>query len=161
MRIDLGGGYAPAPGHINIDLIPEADIQWDLNKGLPPDKKWLGQIEGIRANQLIEHLDTIIPLMNDCYEVMKPGALLEISTPKGGSDPFWQDPTHKKGYVRESFLYFCKDSPFSNEQKEYGITARFTIESDILEWGWNLQVKLMKPHSPTPNSEAKDRDVPK
>jgi SAM-dependent methyltransferase len=147
MRLDLGGGYAPAPGHINIDLIPEADIVWDLNQGLPESIKgnYNITIEGIRCNQLIEHLDTIIPLMNDCYDALKPGGLLEISTPKGGTDPFWQDPTHKKGYVKESFLYFCKDSPFSNEQKEYGITARFVLEWELLEWGWNLQVKLRKP----------------
>ena len=143
-RLDLGGGYAPAPNHINIDLIPEADIIWNLNKGLPPSIE-ANSIDGVRCNQLIEHLDTIIPLMNDCFKVMKSDTLLEISTPKGGTDPFWQDPTHKKGYVRESFLYFVKDSPFKNEQDEYGITARFVFEWELLEWGWNLQVKLRKP----------------
>ncbi len=146
-RLDLGGGLAPAPNHVNIDLIPQADIVWDLNKGLPMKQlaHLKGKVEGIRCNQVIEHLDTIIPLMNDCYEIMKDGALMEISTPKGGTDPFWQDPTHKKGYVRESFLYFCKDSPFKNEQGKYGITARFIFEWELLEWDWNLQVKLKKP----------------
>jgi hypothetical protein len=37
MRLDLGGGTknTAAPGHINIDLTEDADIQWDLNLGLP------------------------------------------------------------------------------------------------------------------------------
>ena len=38
MRLDLGGGTknTVAPGHVNIDLVKDADIVWDLNKGLPP-----------------------------------------------------------------------------------------------------------------------------
>lgn len=163
MRLECGGGLCPAPGHINIDIIPEADIQWDLNKGLPntyPIKPFINTmgdkvnmlifdqikntIEGIRCHQVIEHLDTIIPLMNDCYQVMKEGALFEISTPLAGTTQFWQDPTHKKGYVPESFYYFIKDSPYKKEQDEYGITARFIIEKlEVLD-GWNLNVTLKK-----------------
>ena len=144
-RLELGGGLAPAPGHINIDIIPEADIKYDLNLGLPVEiVEGNKNIEGIRCHQVIEHLDTIIPLMNDCYEVMKEGAILEISTPLAGTTQFWQDPTHKKGYVSESFLYFAEDSPYAKEQEEYGIKARFTILESKASNGWNLEVKLMK-----------------
>ena len=132
MRIDLGGGHAPAPGHINIDLVPEADYVLNLNKGLPPRDVLPGPIEGIRCNHVIEHLDTIIPLFNDCYDRMAHGALFEISTPLAGTTQFWQDPTHKKGFVPESFLYFIKDSPYKKEQGEYGITARFTIVQNFI-----------------------------
>lgn len=164
MRLDLGGGLAPAPGHVNIDLIPESDIQWDLNKGLPlagevveydpigPQfakvrraYRFETPVEGIRASHVIEHLDTIIPLMNDCYEVLKSGGLFEISTPLAGTDQYWQDPTHKRGYVMDSFLYFAKDSPFAKEQKEYGITARFIIVSNYIEDHWQLCATLKKP----------------
>lgn len=145
MRLDVGGGTkkTAAPGHINIDLTKDADIKWNLNKGLPPEIK-KDSVEGIRCHQVVEHLDTIIPLMNDCYKVMKKGAILEISTPKGGSDPYWQDPTHKKGYVWESFIYFQRKSMFPEAQKEYGITARFKYLDHWMEHGWNLQVRLQK-----------------
>ena len=169
MRLEVGGGHAPAPGHINIDLVPEADIVWDLNKGLPKreianwpnklditdagslsnisyingmiDKKYF--IEGIRCHQVLEHLTSIIPLLNDCYEVMKEGAVMEISTPLYGTTQAAQDPTHIRCYVPETFLYFRENSPFEKEQKEYGITARFKVETEILD-GWNLNVKLTK-----------------
>lgn len=158
IRLDLGGGHAPAPGHINIDIVPEADIIWDLNKGLPVarvselmsrDPKYIkvDSVKGVRCHHVIEHLDTIIPLMNDCYEVMKEGALFELSTPMAGSIQFWQDPTHKKGYVPESFLYFCEGSPFGKEQKEYGITARFKILKNRMGKrgdNWQLIVNLKK-----------------
>ena len=150
-RIDIGGGHAPAPGHFNIDLVPEADSVWDLNKGLPTkDMLALNNgvfgafVEGIRCHQVLEHLTSIIPLMNDCYGVMKEGAQMEISTPLYGTTQAAQDPTHVRCYVPETFLYFQKDSPFNKEQNEYKITARFKIvKSEVLD-GWNLNVTLEK-----------------
>lgn len=163
MRLDLGCGLAKAPGHIGIDLLPTADIGWDLNEGLPlfellnydtglkrPDSKaqppynFQPFVEGIRCHQVLEHLDTIIPLMNDCFSVLKPGGLMEISSPYAGTKQFYQDPTHKRAFVEESFLYFAQNSPFEKEQKEYGITARFEIVECKLD-DWNLQVVLKKP----------------
>lgn len=152
MRLELGGGLAPAPGHINIDLISQADIVWDLNYGLPLNKlaygakslQTTGYIEGIRCHQLLEHLDTIIPLMNDAYKIIKEGAELELSTPYALSKECWADPTHKRGYTPTTFEYFIKDSPFKKEQDEYKITARFTlIKAEIVD-GWNIEVTLRK-----------------
>jgi hypothetical protein len=59
MRLDLGGGTknTAAPGHINIDLTEDADIQWDLNLGLPnnniPKSKFQTPVEGIRCHQVV------------------------------------------------------------------------------------------------------------
>lgn len=144
MRLELGGGLAPAPGHVNIDLIPTADIVWNLNKGLPPTIENCS-VDGIRASHLIEHLDSIIPLMNDCFRVLKKGAVMELSTPLAGTTQFWQDPTHKRGYVQDTFLYFIENSPFGKEQAEYGITARFVIDANFLEDHWQIIVTLKKP----------------
>lgn len=144
MRIDLGGGHAPTPGHLNIDIVDEADIKHDLNTGLPRYIKLKKGVEGIRCHHLVEHLTQIIPMMNDCYEVMNEGALFEISTPLAGTAQYWQDPTHVKGFVPESFLYFRKDSPFEKEQNEYGITARFEVVKCEVSDGWQLEVTLKK-----------------
>lgn len=155
MRLDLGGGTknTKAPGHINIDIadIEGVDIVWDLNKGLPfqvynpTDLITHNYIEGIRCHQVVEHLDTIIPLMNDCFEVLKPGAIMEISTPKAFTDAWAQDPTHKKMFVRRTFDYFCDDPTTKDAREEYGITAKFKVVWELLEHGWNLQIHLQKP----------------
>jgi SAM-dependent methyltransferase len=153
MRLDLGGGTknTAAPGHINIDLTEDADIQWDLNLGLPNwnniPKEWKFEtpVEGIRCHQVVEHLFTIIPLMNDCFEVLKPGGILEISTPKAFTDAWAQDPTHIKMFVLRTFDYFCDDPTTADAREEYGITAKFERIWDLLEHGWNLQVHLRKP----------------
>lgn len=153
MRLDLGGGTenTKAPGHINIDIadIEGVDVVWDLNKGLPKDPfgKLMyepNSIEGIRCHQVVEHLNDIVPLMNDCYEVMKKGAILELSTPKAFTDAWAQDPTHKKMFVRRTFDYFCDDPTTKDAREEYGITAKFKVVWELLEHGWNLQVHLQK-----------------
>jgi predicted SAM-dependent methyltransferase len=156
VRLDLGGGTkkTAAPGHINIDLTEDADIKWDLNKGLPADSRiWTDEfsrvskpaIEGIRCHQVLEHLREVIPLMNDCFNVLKPGGLMEISVPLAGTDAFWQDPTHVRGWILRTFDYFCDDPTTKDAREEYGITARFERVWDLLEHGWNLQVHLRKP----------------
>lgn len=157
IRLDLGGGTAntKAPGHINIDICEGADIHWDLNKGLPQSikepklRKLHGSdelIEGIRCHQVLEHLREVIPLMNDCFEVLKPGAIMEISVPLAGSDPYWQDPTHVRGWIRRTFDYFCDDESTKDAREEYGITAKFKVDWWTLEHGWNLQLHLIKPN---------------
>lgn len=148
MRLDLGGGTSntKAPGHINIDLCEGADVHWNLNLGLPMDfiGSSKGLVEGIRCHQVLEHLHTVIPLLNDCYEVLKPGAIMEISVPLAGTDPFWQDPTHVRGFIRRTFDYFCDDESTKDAREEYGITAKFKVVWELLEHGWNLQVHLQK-----------------
>lgn len=157
IRLDLGGGTknTKAPGHINIDIsdIEGVDIVWDLNRGLPLAKRgYTGNIliepnsvEGIRAHQLVEHMTDVIPMMNDCFEVLKPGGILEISTPKAFTDPWAQDPTHKKMFIRRTFDYFTSDETTKDAREEYGITCRFEVVWELLEHGWNLQVHLRKP----------------
>ncbi len=147
MRLDLGGGLAPAPGHINIDLIDQADIKYNLEFGLPLDfiGSSKGLVEGVRCHQLLEHLDDIILLMNNTFDVMKPGALFEISTPYALSEQCWTDPTHKRGYTKDTFQYFIKESPFQKEKDEYGITTDFELVRCELVDGWNLEVIFKKP----------------
>jgi hypothetical protein len=144
--VDLGGGLAPRPGHINVDLIPQADVVHDLNTGLP--KYWPDDsVSAFFASHVIEHLESIIPLMNDVYRVLKPGCAFEISTPLAGTTQYWQDPTHKHGFVPESFLYFSDASPFGKEQAQYGITARFIIARAEAGTGvdaWQLFAVLRK-----------------
>lgn len=147
IRVDLGGGLVPRPGHFNVDLIQEADIVFDLNSGLPPD--WPdNSIDAFFASHLIEHLDSVIRLFNDVYRTLKPGGIFEGSTPYAGTSEYWQDPTHKHGFVENSFAYFVDGSPFQKEQAQYGITARFIVHRAERGTGvdaWQLLFALKKP----------------
>jgi hypothetical protein len=56
--------------------------------------------------------------------VLKPGGVMEISVPLAGTDPFWQDPTHVRGWILRTFDYFCDDPTTADAREEYGITAK-------------------------------------
>lgn len=158
-RIDFGSGgvNTKAPGHIGIDITPleGVDIVMSLddpNLKLPFDDN---SIEGARAHQFIEHIHNIIPFINEVYRILAPGAILELSTPKAYTDPWAQDPTHIRMFIRRTFDYFCDDESTKDAREEYGITAKFKVIWDLLEHGWNLQVHLQKPDGKS-TEEKKD-----
>jgi len=80
IRIDLGSGPSKRDGYIGIDLSPNADIQWDLRKGLPLDDNVISEI---RSDHFFEHLELreIIVLLKECHRVLKPGGRLDFSVP--------------------------------------------------------------------------------
>jgi predicted SAM-dependent methyltransferase len=80
--INLGCGYRPMKGWINVDRArgPEVQVVWDLTKGLPfPD----GSCTAIFTEHLIEHVtkEEAIALLSECHRVMEGGGILRVSTP--------------------------------------------------------------------------------
>jgi len=100
IRIDLGSGPVKRKGYIGIDLSPNADIQWDLRKGLPFNDNI---ISVIRSDHFFEHLELreIIALLKECHRVLKPGGILDFSVP------------HINPYID---AYLRKDYEFINEK---------------------------------------------
>lgn len=73
--------------------------------GLPfPD----GSIESIISHHCMEHLlDGFLPLMDECYRVLKPGGILRAITPLFPSKAAVEDPDHKRYIMEETFETFC------------------------------------------------------
>jgi SAM-dependent methyltransferase len=102
----LGCGLKKPEGSIGIDTNPEtaADILYDLNRTPYPLKA--NQFERILCHDILEHLDNIIPVMQEIHRIGTPGALVDIKTPHFSSILSWNDPTHKHHFSRTSFDYF-------------------------------------------------------
>jgi predicted SAM-dependent methyltransferase len=80
--INLGCGYRPMKGWVNVDRArgPQVQIVWDLTEGLPfPDST----CAAIFSEHVIEHISRTqaIQLLKECYRVLKPGGVLRVSTP--------------------------------------------------------------------------------
>lgn len=103
MMLDLGGAPRPRRGMVGIDLQegPEIVVH-NLEDGLP--------IHGagvIVADNLLEHIDNLIPLMNDCHGALRPAGRMHIAVPNAQNpDDAWADPTHKRAFVPGTFDYF-------------------------------------------------------
>jgi predicted SAM-dependent methyltransferase len=141
IKLNLGAGRGYMPGFVNIDKSKEAhpDLKLDLEKGKLPYKD--NSVDEIVATHFLEHIQNIIPLMNECYRVLKEGKQMIIEVPQ--NDGCWCDPTHVRIFNKLSWRYYC-NYPLS---EIYGITAKFKlIKNEFIdnEDGGILSVVLEK-----------------
>lgn len=126
LKIDLGGGRNPKEGFVCVDQIPEAEYQVDLESGsLPFDD---GAVDEIYSSHTFEHIENIIPLMNECWRVLKDNGKLEIHVPDFRSMLAWQDPTHKRYWTSESMKFFCGEY-LMKYSLDYGIKCCFRLSN--------------------------------
>lgn len=78
--LNVGCGDKKIPGFVNLDVVPNADLQVDVRKGLPYDNR---SVDGIFCEHFIEHLSQAegIAFLRECRRALVPGGLLRIATP--------------------------------------------------------------------------------
>jgi SAM-dependent methyltransferase len=110
-KIQLGSGYKNKTGYINIDADPNCkpDILLnidDVNLLLPFDDS---SVDEILAVHVLEHIGTgFFKLLQECYRVLKPGGIFDISVPYPRHDIAIIDPTHVRFILPETFRLFSK-----------------------------------------------------
>jgi len=85
LRLNLGCGFAPLPGWINVDLAgASADFAWDLGLGLPFADN---TVEAVVHEHLLEHLplDAGMALHRESLRVLKPNGVLRVAVPDAGA----------------------------------------------------------------------------
>lgn len=112
MRVNLGGGHIRIPGYVQLDKQPEwrgvsADLVADLEEGLPfPDRS----VDVINAAHIFEHINNFIPLMNECWRVLKDDGFMMVAVPVFPSVIAIAPPDHVRFFVPETFGYFLRSS---------------------------------------------------
>jgi SAM-dependent methyltransferase len=78
---------------------------------------------GAFSSQVVEHLpaDTIAPLYEELYRVVKPGGRVIIETPNPATfathvQSFWRDPTHIRPVPQPALDFAARSAGFVNEQ---------------------------------------------
>lgn len=98
LLVNVGCGYHPIPGWVNIDLaLGYADVVWDIRHPLPFKDQ---SCSAIFCEHVIEHLNQHDgkQLFNQFFRMLQPGGVVRISTP----DAF----RYLESYVSgEGFLY--------------------------------------------------------
>ena len=93
--LNLGCGTWKMKGVVNVDSSPlvSPDKIWDLNKFPYPWEDC--SIDKIIMKHVLEHLDNVIDVMNECDRILKWGGILEIAVPHCSHDLALGDKHHK------------------------------------------------------------------
>ena len=126
MNLNLGAGNIILDGYVNHDVaqLEGIDVVHDLNIFPWPWKD--GSINEIQAQNLIEHLDDFMSVMEEIYRVLAPRGKCFISVPYWNSWCVPADPTHKRGFHEVTFKFFDPSSIYCLERPYYS-HARFSI----------------------------------
>lgn len=144
IKLNLGSGPHKKDGYVNIDSCEECDpdLWLNLEKAKLPYED--GSVEEIIASHVLEHISKLIPLMNECNRVLKPGGYMKINVPVYPSIQAFQDPTHIRFFTDATFQYFVGSNFFWQDVgKYYGISPWSWMKQDVRN-GWELVVILQK-----------------
>jgi SAM-dependent methyltransferase len=152
VKIELGCGPQHDSAYFGIDCrpFPGVDLVWDLECcPLPlPD----GCCEEIGSSHVLEHIQHLIPLLNDCHRLLKPGGIFWACVPQAcDSRGQWyasafQDPTHVRFFVPATWLYFVGDHALYRFGRLYDISPWELIR--LQDDGPTITVILRKPERP-------------
>jgi len=127
LKLNLGSGYRPRDGFINIDNRKECnpDLLCDIEKGLPFEDN---TVDYVIATDFLEHIPRsyVIAVIEDIYRVLKPNGAFEHLTPSTDGRGAFSDPNHVSFWNAASWLYYTDDE----YRKLYGIKAKFTGKSE-------------------------------
>jgi predicted SAM-dependent methyltransferase len=80
-KVQVGGGVHTLKGFINIDIVPPADIIWDVREGLPiPDKV----VKFVFSEHFFEHIDYPISakrVISEFGRIIKDGGCVILGVP--------------------------------------------------------------------------------
>lgn len=71
--------------------------------------------------------DFLFAFMDECYRILKPGGVMTVIVPSGQSVRGFQDPTHRRFFFQETFLYFSKDWRDLNKLDHYNVGCNFAL----------------------------------
>ena len=130
--LDVGCGMRKRAGAVGIDVNPrsQADVIHDLSKFPYPFSD--NYFDEIVCDNVLEHLDDIVAVMEEMHRIGKQNALVRIIVPFFAHRNANTDPTHRHFFGVHSFDYFVEGT--DNASFRYS-TARYELVSVEFEKG--------------------------
>ena len=130
VKLNLGGGERPLPGYYHLDLVdlPGVDVQADLNE--PLEALPTGSVAAIHCRHLLEHIDLLMPLLDELHRVVRPGGTIDIRVPHFSNPYGYSDTTHVRFFGLYTFFYFADpaNQP-SRKVPSFYSKSRFQVKS--------------------------------
>src|ERR1039457_1547712 len=97
IRLNLGSGPKPMKGYINVDILPSADVQCDLNKFPWP---WRDEsVDEIVMWHVFEHLPWTYETMDEIRRILKPDGKFWGRVPFCNCYVAWSHPQHYRQFT--------------------------------------------------------------
>lgn len=140
MKIDFGCGQRKKEGYVGVDALslPGVDVVHDLNIFPYPFED--SAADDIWIDNVLEHLDNPLKVMEEIYRISKNGAKVVVSVPYFRSFYATIDPTHKNFFGVWWFSYFDPSHPFHSRYRY--TEARFNL--DRIEFDREFKGGIMK-----------------
>jgi len=135
--LDLGCGerkkHIPGATVIGIDKfkLSGVDIVHDLNNF--PYLFSENEFDEIICDDVLEHLDDVVKVMEELWRIGKPGGVIKISVPHFSSDNYFTDLTHKHPFSSRSFDFF--DPAYAGKVHQFYSLVKFRIRKKIISFG--------------------------
>jgi SAM-dependent methyltransferase len=125
-RLNIGAGTDIQPGWTNHDVValPGIDCVHDLN--IRPWPWASATVSEIKIYDVLEHLNDLIPSIEEIWRILQPGGICRVSVPYWNSWCAAADPTHRRAFHEITFQFFDPASPYCRSRPYYS-TARFSI----------------------------------
>ena len=72
--------------------------------------------------------DMLFAVMDEAWRVLKPDAWMTIIVPSGRSNRAFWDPTHRRFFMQETFLYFAAEWRKMNGLQHYRVDCNFGVD---------------------------------
>lgn len=136
LKLDLACGQSPREGFEGVDVWEGAKHRVDLLQFPWP---WeTSSVDELHCSHFIEHIpmetrggkDLFFAFFDECWRIVKPGSRMTVICPNARSNRAFQDPTHRRFIVAETFLYLHK--PWREAQKlgHYNVECNFHVQCD-------------------------------
>lgn len=143
LKLDLAAGQNCREGFEGVDIWDGATHVQNL---LEFPWKWAdNSVDELHCSHFVEHIpmiyvddfgkevpcgspgarDLFMRFFDECYRILKPDAWMTVITPCARSNRAFQDPTHRRFLVAESFFYLSKNWRDANKLDHYGVTCNF------------------------------------
>jgi predicted SAM-dependent methyltransferase len=168
VRLDLACGQNPREGFEGVDIWEGARHQINLLKFPWPFES--DSVTEIHCSHFIEHIpmaylepdgtystvqnsphakDLLFAFFDECYRILKktdnpqnPLGKMTITCPAARSNRGFQDPTHRRFIVAETFMYLNRDERIVHKLDHYNVNCNFVVNVAPMV----LQDLMARPH---------------